>query len=196
MLYFSQLFFFLIFLFDFLFSYFFYKKKKSFAWENITQKHEEIIAKELDRQRRLIITEQVERTQRIGRIKMTQAVHSYEFEEALRLVDEEEIAIDVETLYGYTALGLAASEGTESVNDEGVQVLAVEMLLDRLPGKIRPAINRETNGMTPLMWAANHGNVDVAESLIDRVSLFFSSFLFGFVPLLSFFFPSFLTQRI
>ena len=127
---------------------------------------------------------------------MTKAVHSYEFEEALRLVDEEEIAIDVETLYGYTALGLAASEGTESVNDEGIQVLAVEMLLDRLPGKIRPAINRETNGMTPLMWAANHGNVDVAESLIDRVSLFslfsflsFSfSFLFGFIPLLSCFF--------
>ena len=68
----------------------------------------------------------------------------------LQLVDEEEIAIDVETLYGYTALGLAASEGTESVNGEGKQVLAVEMLLDRPPGCIRPAINRETNGMTPL----------------------------------------------
>ena len=139
-----------------------------YAWENITQRHEEILNAEIDRQRRLIIAKQVERTQRIGRIKMTKSVHLYLFEEALRLVDEEEIAIDTETLWGYTALGLAASEGTECVNEEGIQVLAVEMLLDRPSGKIRPAINRETNGMTPLMWAANHGHVDVAESLIDR----------------------------
>ena len=143
-------------------------KSVDYAWNKITKKAEEIKSAEIERQRRLIIAEQVERTQRIGRIKMTKAVHSYDFAEALRLVDEEEIAIDVETLYGYTALGLAASEGTEGLSDEGVQVLAVEMLLDRPPGKIRPAVNREINGMTPLMWASNHGHVDVAESLITR----------------------------
>jgi ankyrin repeat protein len=143
-------------------------KSVDYSWNKITKIVENIKKEEIERQRRLVIAEQVERTQRIGRIKMTKAVHSYEFEEVLRLVDEEEIAIDIETLWGYTALGLAASEGTEGLSDEGVQVLAVEMLLDRPTGKIRPAVNREINGMTPLMWAANHGHVDVAESLISR----------------------------
>jgi ankyrin repeat protein len=139
-----------------------------FAYEKIQRQAEELRLAEEDRQRRLLILEQVDRQQRIGRRRITEAVHKYDFAEALRLVDEEEIAIDTETLWGYTALGLAASEGSEGINDEGKQVLAVEILLDRPAGKIRPQVNRQTNGMTPLMWACNNGHLDVAESLLER----------------------------
>ena len=61
----------------------------AYAWENITKKYEEIQNKEIDRQRRLIIAEQVERTQRLGRIKMTKHIHLYEFEKGKNKIDKQ-----------------------------------------------------------------------------------------------------------
>ena len=67
---------------------------------------------------------------------------------------------------GTTNSVVAVMEGGKPeviTNSEGQRVLAVELLLDRPPGKIRPAIDRESDGMTALMWASNNGRADVVE---------------------------------
>ena len=138
------------------------------AHEWIVKRLNDADGAERDRQVRIQMREQADREQRIGREKMHKAVHSYNFEEVIRLADEEHIAIDILTFENYTGLGLAASEGTKATNDQGKRVFAVELLLDRPPGKIRPTVDREAYGMTPLMWAANNGHVEVVEALLER----------------------------
>ncbi len=134
----------------------------------IIQRLEELEEVENLRQTRIEIRERADLEQRVGRVKLSEAMHAYNFEEVVRLVDEESLAIDMPGLENYTALGLAASEGTMATNSQGTRVMAVELLLDRPPGKIRPAIDRESDGMTALMWASNNGRPDVVEALINR----------------------------
>jgi ankyrin repeat protein len=138
------------------------------AYDTIIQRIKDAEDAEKDRQTRIQMRERADLEQRVGRKKLSEAIHSYNFEEVMRLVDEESIAVDMLSFEKYTALGLAASEGTKATNDQGKRVFAVELLLDRPPGKIRPAIDREAYGMTALMWAANNGHLEVLEALVER----------------------------
>ena len=76
----------------------------------IVKRLEEIEEAENLRQKRIEIRERADLEQRVGKIKLSEAMHSYNFEEVVRLADEESIAIDMPSLENYTALGLAASE--------------------------------------------------------------------------------------
>ena len=141
-----------------------------------------------------------------------QAVKKENLAEVERFIDEG-VDLELKDLNGYTPLmhavkqqntelvKLLAEYGANVDTSDGLEdtplVWASSMKNEAIVKVLlEHGAAPDKGNFTPLMWAANHGNVDVAESLIDRVSLFFSSFLFGFVPLLSFFFPSFLTQRI
>lgn len=97
---------------------------------------------------------------------MGEAILVEDFEKIVLLV-ETGATIDYETPEGHTALTYASWRGTEAVNKDNEQVLAVELLLD-LPNK-SPNVNRETHIMhTPLSMASKAGRINVMEALLKR----------------------------
>ena len=94
------------------------------------------------------------------------AVNSCNFSDVMDLVDQG-APVDHITSQGFTALMMAAAQGTYSVNREGDTVLSVSMLLDR--DKRPPKIDRETKiGHTALSWAAHCGKANTIEVLLNH----------------------------
>ena len=94
------------------------------------------------------------------------AVAKREFEKVGDLWDKG-AGCEFENQYGHTALTMAAAVEALGVNNDGVVVTAISLLLDR--EFRRPNIDFETKqGHTALTMACKNGRVRVIETLIDR----------------------------
>ncbi|RYH30567.1 hypothetical protein EON65_04755 [archaeon] len=105
--------------------------------------------------------------------RLMKLIYQRKFRDAVSLVTDRGLNVDLETTDGQTLLIAASDENVHALNhkyilnDELKPVLAVEYLLDRY--SFRPNINYETKGgLTALLRACLLGREDIVVALLNR----------------------------